>query len=77
MWSWSEHVAERATAASFLHWRIQDPEPTVTEPEYSETSDGPGASGTDGGLTPRDGDAIADAYDYARMPDAGLALAGV
>ncbi|MEC3913075.1 hypothetical protein [Nocardia sp. CDC160] len=55
-------MAKRATAASFTHWRIQDPEPTVTEPEFTETSDD---------------DAIAEAADYARMPGKELALAGV
>ncbi|MVU78726.1 hypothetical protein GPX89_15920 [Nocardia sp. ET3-3] len=39
MWSWSNHQSDRATAASFTNWRIREPEPTVTDPEFDETSD--------------------------------------
>ncbi|WP_040805073.1 hypothetical protein [Nocardia concava] len=85
MWSWSRHQSDRATAASFTNWRVRDPEPTVFDPEFSETSDKDG-SGTDAGRTPRDGglrildhdDAMAEiaASEYARMQFAELTLAG-
>ncbi|MTE11756.1 hypothetical protein [Nocardia aurantiaca] len=45
MWSWSRHHADRAAAASFTAWRIRDPEPTVIDPEFSETSQDNGATG--------------------------------
>lgn len=86
MWSWSRHQSDRATAASFTNWRVRDPEPTVFDPEFSETSDKTDGSGTDAGRTPRDGgrceldrdDAMAEiaASEYARMTVTGLALAG-
>lgn len=39
MWEWSRHQADRAAAGSFTAWRIRDPEPTVTDPEFDETED--------------------------------------
>ncbi|GAB2566787.1 hypothetical protein [Nocardia heshunensis] len=83
MFSWSRHVSDRATAASFTNWRFRDPEPTVTDPDFHETGDD--ESGVDGGRTPRDGGRSAEldgamagiaASAYSRMPLAGMALAG-
>ncbi|MGW4242509.1 hypothetical protein [Nocardia sp. NPDC004722] len=57
----------------------------MTDPDFRETGDDNDASGTDGGRTPRDGGGLAELDGamagisvpaYARMPLAGMALAG-
>ncbi|BEK93378.1 hypothetical protein [Nocardia seriolae] len=40
-------MADRAAAASFTAWRVQDPEPTVTEASFSETPREGGPRDTD------------------------------
>ncbi|WP_162958327.1 hypothetical protein [Nocardia yunnanensis] len=75
MWSWSEHVAKRAAASSPVDWRTREPEPTVTDPEYTETTDDDGMNGPNRPGEEISEDALAGLFDA--LADMLHALPGV